>query len=97
MQATVAPPCPVPLVEREARATKDQKTLYAAQCIRLKAMFAACRKASEVVAILALLPPGSGFQVFATSISRARSIAVEGCRGFGSVLGPTLSSTLPPP
>ena len=95
MQATVAPLCPVPLVGREARATKDQTTLYAAQCTRLKAMFGACRKASEVVAILGLLPPGSVFQVFATS--RAKAIEVEGCRGFSSVLGPTLSSTLPLP
>ena len=69
MQAAVATLCTPPAVGMEARATKNQKRLYAAQCTRLKALFAAseCRKASEVVTILANLPPGSVFQVVAAS------------------------------
>ena len=91
MQATVAPLCPVPLVGLEARATEKQKSIYAAQSARAKTMFAACTKASQVLAILGNLSPGVVFQVYATS--RASSIYIEGCRGFANVLGPTLFST----
>lgn len=81
----------MPLVGLEARATEKQKSIYAAQSARAKTMFAACTKASQVLAILGNLSPGVVFQVYATS--RASSIYIEGCRGFANVLGPTLFST----
>ena len=84
-------PCPLPPTGRDAKATEKQKSLYAAQCTRLKTTFAACTKASQVSAILENLPPGSIFQVFATK--QPKGIENEGVRGFGYVLGPTLSST----
>ena len=92
MQATVATLCTVLAVGRAARATETQKRIYANAAPRLKDMFAACNKATEVSAKLATLPPGSVFQVYATGTEQA--IAIEGVRGFASVLGRTLSSAL---